>query len=136
MMMMMMMRTNGGAIDRLNAAKRVVGHIRSADALKREDLLLLEQLLRSAEKDGLQASKAKFWSIATVRRLIFATGRILATGAVGGLAANYADSSQLFERLTKLMLQGEAAVTDFIQDLPSASREALLAVIESLKDAG
>jgi hypothetical protein len=122
------------ALERLHLAKRVVFHIRSSNALRAEDLRLLEELLRSAHGQGPQAAKAKFFSLATVRRILFAAGRILATSAAGTVLGNYTESSILLQRLTKLMLQGEGAVVDFIQDLPAASREALLNVIEFLKN--
>jgi hypothetical protein len=103
-------------------------------AITPADLELLEELLRTAGKTGPQATKARFWSFTTLRRLLLTSGRILAQSAVGHVAGEFAESSVLLERLTKLLVQGEAAVTEFITDLPASSREALLAIIERLGD--
>ena len=125
----------GDALQRLHASKRVIGHVRAANVLRKEDLLLVEELLRAAERSGHQSSKAKFWTFATVKRVVLAAGRILARAAATQVAGDYAESSVLLKRLTELMLDGEAAVTDFVSQLPATSREAILAIIEKLKEA-
>lgn len=125
----------GGALERLDAAKRVVVHVRRANVLRKEDLQLLEELIGAASRGGKQTQKAKFWSIATVRRIIFAGARLLATSAVGKVAGDVTESSVLLTRISEMMLQGEAAVLDFADGLQANSKEALIAIIEKLREA-
>src|SRR5262249_48309641 len=111
----------------------VVGHVRRSNSLRKGDLELLEELLQVASGQGAQAAKARFWSLATVKRLLFTSGKMLALGAAHNVVEGVTESSILLGRLKKLLLDGESAVVAFAADLPSTSREALLSLIERLR---
>ena len=130
--------TNAGSytnvLDRLTASKRVLEHVRRTRTLHQDDLRLLEQIVHSADRNGPQAAKAAFWSFATVKKILFAGARVLATSVTGKAIGDYADNSELIKRLTKVFLQGEDAVLDFVAHLPTTSREALVAIIERIRE--
>lgn len=122
------------AMERLQAADEVVSHVRSSQALRTADLELLEQLLRAARGTGPQATKARFWSLATVKKVVFSAAKIVATAATQHVLDDVFESSVLLSRLKSLMIEGEASIATFVDELPSTSREALLGLIEGLRN--
>jgi len=125
------------AASALKPAEQVLTAARDEDVVTNDDAEILASAIRSGHYPGLQSKKAGNWALMSMRNLVVGAVAVAAAGFTTGVFKNigdeFASHSSLAKKATELLLRSEAALLEFVEDLPSDIRSVVRSLIQSLK---
>ena len=116
----------------LEPGAALIASAREKQLVSADDAAALLGLMDAAKRGELQGAKAKTRSVLGVRNLLYAAATIVAGFLANALASSYAEQSLLMKHAGVFLEQEEAAVVEFLSDLPTDLRAAFQELLKEL----
>jgi hypothetical protein len=120
------------------SARTVLAAIKEGRIVRDEDVSIIEAGLTAGEHSGYQSSKARSWSIVSVRNVVVVAAGFLASNLAAGIVRHIGEQvakhSSIVEKTVAVLTKEDEVFERFISDLPADIRAAIRTLIKDLKN--
>jgi hypothetical protein len=119
--------------DLVPQARLIVEGARQSGLVNKESAEILEASLRTADRSGVQGSKARTVGVQSSRNIVGASAKLIVAAYVGAVISGATPNSILIGNGVAFYLATEKAVVEIVKDLPDHVGLAFKAMIDRLK---